>query len=77
MLYGCADGPSFQSDGPQQKPTQVYVLLGSSLSLVCGRGLVSNPQAIIVWTAPDGTTIMDNARYNLEDGQDVVRLNLT
>ena len=27
--------------------------------------------------APDGTTIMDNARYDLENGTDFVRLNFT
>ena len=59
-------------------PTQRYVLLGDPLSLVCGRGLDSNPQADVAWTAPDGmTTISDNARYDLENGPDVVRLNFT
>ena len=58
-------------------PTQRYALLGNPLSLVCGRGLDSNPQATITWTDPDGTTIMDNARYDLEIGMDVVRLNFT
>ena len=27
--------------------------------------------------APDGTTIMDSARYDLEDGPEIVRLNFT
>ena len=58
-------------------PTQHYVLVGDPLSLVCGRGLDSNPQADIVWTAPDGMTISDNARYDLENGPDIVRLNFT
>ena len=71
------DGPTFQSDGPTQMPTQRYVLLGNHLSLVCGRGLDSNPEASITWTAPDGTTIMDNDRYDLESGRDIVRLNFT
>ena len=51
--------------------------MGDSLSLVCGRGLDSNPQATITWTAPDGTTVIDNARYGLDNGPDVVRLNFT
>ena len=67
------DGPSFHTRGP----TQHYLLLGDSLSLVCGTGLDSNPQATITWTAPDGTTIMDNARYDIENGPDIVRLNFT
>ena len=71
------DGPSFQSDGPQQMPTQAYVLLGSPLSLVCGRGLDSNPEATITWLDTNNLPIMDNARYDLENGTDIVRLNFT
>ena len=72
-------GVSFSPDAPSltRGPAQHYVLLGDSLSLVCGTGLDSNPQATITWTAPDGTTIMDNARYDLENGPDIVRLNFT
>ena len=58
-------------------PTQHHVLLGNPLSLVCSRGLDSNPEASITWTAPDATTVVDNARYDLENGRDVVRLNVT
>jgi hypothetical protein len=68
-----ADPPSFETEGP----TERYVLLGEPLSLVCGTGLDSNPQATITWTAPDRTTIVDNNRYNLENGPAIVRLNFT
>ena len=51
--------------------------MGDSLSLICGTGLDSNPQATITWTAPDGTIIMDTARYDLDNGLDIVRLNFT
>ena len=68
-----ADGPSLAL-GPSQ---QYYVLLGDSASLVCGTGLDSNPQATITWTAPDGTITMDSTRFNLENGPDIVRLNLS
>ena len=68
-----SDPPSFATEGP----TQRYVLLGDSLSLLCGTGLDSNPAATITWTAPDMTTIMDNARYDLENGPENVRLNFT
>ena len=71
--YYIPDGPTFLELGP----TQHYVLLGDPLSLVCGRGLDSNPQADVVWTAPDGMTISDNARYDLENGPEIVRLNFT
>ena len=70
----------FNADGPTltQGPMNRYVLLNDSLSLVCCTGLNSNPQATITWMAPDGTPIvLDNARYHLENRQDVVRLNFT
>ena len=58
-------------------PTQQYVLLGETSLLICGSGLDSNPPATITWTAPDSTTIMmDSARYNLDNGPDVVRLSI-
>ena len=57
--------------------TQRFVLLNGNLSLVCGTGLISNPQATVTWTAPDGTTVMKNARFSIENGPEVVRLNFT
>jgi hypothetical protein len=68
-----ADPPSFITEGP----THHYVLLGDNASLVCGRGLDSNPQATITWTDPDGTTIVDNSRYDLDNGPEVIQLNIT
>ena len=68
-----ADPPSFTTKGP----AYLHVLLGGSASLVCGTGLDSNPQATIIWTAPDGTTAVDNARYNLDNRPEVVQLNVT
>jgi hypothetical protein len=68
-----ADPPSFVTEGP----THHYVLLGDSACLVCGTGLDSNPQATITWTAPDGTIIADNARYDLDNGPEVIQLNIT
>ena len=68
FLYVFPDGPSFQELGP----TQQYVLLGESLSLVCGTGLDSNPDAMVTWTASDDTTITtDTSRYTLDNGPDV------
>ena len=61
-----------------QGPTERYVLLGDPLSLVCGTGLDSNPQATITWTAPDNTMIrMNMGRYTLDNGPEIVRLNFT
>ena len=71
-FHTCTDGPAFaKPDGP----TEQYVLLGDRFSLICGTGLDSNPPATITWTAPDGTTIIDNSRYDLDNGPDVVKLN--
>ena len=68
-----ADGPSLALG-----PAQHYVLLGDSASLVCGTGLDrGNPQATITWTAPNGTTILDNNRINIVNGPDTVRLNFS
>ena len=67
-----SDGPSFEAAGP----THRYALLNDGVSLVCGTGLDSNPQATVTWTAPDGTTIVDNDRYDLDNGPDVVRLSI-
>ena len=53
------------------------MLSGDSLSLICGIGLDSNPRVNVTWMAPDGTIIMDNARYDLENGPEIVRLNFT
>ena len=57
-------------------PIYYYVLLGDSVSLICGTGLDSNPQPTITWTAPDGTTIVNNVKYN-DNGTDILKLNIT
>ena len=53
------------------------MLLGDLLSLVCGTGLDSNPQANINWTAPDASVVADSPRHSLENGPEIVRLNFT
>ena len=70
---------TFLADGPSLElgPSQYFVLLGNNLSLVCGTGLESNPQATITWTAPDQTTVMDSPRHSLDNGPEIVRLNFT
>ena len=60
-----------------QGPTQRYVRLNDPLSLVCGYGLDSNPDAMVTWTTPDQTIITSYARYNLEGGPGIVQLNFT
>ena len=70
-MHVTLDPPSFVTEGSSKQ----YALLDGRFSLVCGTGLDSNPQATITWTAPDGTTIMDNTRYECENGPEVVRVN--
>ena len=72
-LCSPTDGPSLTVG-----PTQYYVLLGNNISLVCGTDLDSNPPATVTWTSPDDSRIiMDNARYDVENGPDIVRLNIS
>ena len=72
-MCSLTDGPSLTVG-----PAWYYVLLGDSLSLVCGTGLDSNPPATVTWTAPNNSTIiMDNARYVVENGPGIVRLNIS
>ena len=68
----CSDGPSLAVG-----PAEYYILLGNSLSLVCGTDLDSNPPATITWTAPSGDIIGHNTWYQLENGPDLVRLNIS
>ena len=69
------DSPTFADPGPLQ---HYAFRLESPLSLVCGAGLDSNPQATITWTAPDTTAItMDFGRYTLDNGPDIVRLSFS
>ena len=75
-MHGYSDGSSFRLGGPTEVPTQHNVPLSDSVSLVCGIGLDSNPQSTITWTAPDGTTIMNDNRYTVENGPEIVRLNI-
>ena len=71
-------GPSFLSNRLTQTPTQHYhAILGDRSSLICGTGLDSNPRSTITWIDPRGATIKENARYDLENGPDFVRLNLS
>lgn len=53
-----------------------YALLNDGLSLICGTELDSNPRANITWTAPDGTTVMNDSQYYLENGPGIVRLSI-
>ena len=60
--------------------TEYTVCLGGNVSLICGFNLTS--QRAFIWLSPTGTWIKrtdyDKTRgYSVEDGPDVVRLNIT
>ena len=47
------------------------------MSLICGYKLRSNPQAQITWTNPSENIVQNGERYILDDGPEVVRLNIS
>jgi hypothetical protein len=65
--------------------TEYTVLLGENVSLTCGYNLTSNPASDttnIIWQSPDGARIKsddleDNNDINVDNGPDVVRLDIT
>ena len=58
-------------------PEERAVLLGDSLSLLCGTNLMSNPpSANITWLDPLGNKVVDDDRYNLINDDTGVRLEL-
>ena len=74
-----ADGQDFIILSNQ---TEYNVLLGDSISLVCGSYRTSNPNSSIdfIWHSPFGTRIRPehiSEGYTLENGPDVARLNIT
>lgn len=54
-----------------------YVLSGDPVSLVCGYNLHSNPSATITWTNPQGKSVTSGDTYTLDNGPEVVQLNIT
>ena len=55
-------------------PGEFYVLLGHSISLVCGYNLQSNPPAKITWIDPSGNTI--DSKHLKSDRLDLVKLHI-
>ena len=66
---------SIASDGPimeeGQKKYTVYV--GASVTLICGTGLIGNPEPIVTWTHPQGESIQDSdeSHYVITEGPSV------
>ena len=61
----------------QKNEEDVYVLLGSPVSLVCGYNLIGNPSAVISWTNPQNKQVNNSGRYQVDNGPKVVQLNIT
>lgn len=61
----------------QKNEEDVYVLLGSPVSLVCGYNLIGNPSAVISWTDPQNKQVINSDRYWVDTGPTVVQLNIT
>ena len=59
--------------------TEYTVLLGDNISLTCGFNLMSQREIKFIWFSPTGTLIKrsEPKGYSVEDGPDVVRLNVT
>ena len=65
-------------DGPEMQESEehFYALLGSPVSLVCGYNLIANPSPEVSWTDPQNKQVANGSRYVMENGPEVVRLNI-
>ena len=68
------DGPEFDDD--IEPLTQVAALEGTPLTLLCGRSLNSNPEAMVEWIDPDGN-VVDSGASNLTNGDSELVLTFT
>ena len=57
-------------DGVDQGQKHYSVYAGESVTLVCGTGLIDNPEPIVTWTNPPGASIQDGdeGRYAITEG---------
>ena len=68
------------TDGPDivmSNRTELIAPLGDNVSLNCGSQLSSNPRATIRWYQPNGAEVKENSTYTLDNGPDIVRLNVS
>ena len=70
-IFLSEDGP-FLSEGPRE----YYVLLGDSVTLICGYNLDSNPKAVITWIDPLQKPVANNSNYQQHNGPELVQLNI-
>ena len=61
----------------EENEKDIYALLGSPVSLVCGYKLISNPSAVITWRDPQNKQVSDSDQYLVDVGPSVVQLNIT
>ena len=46
------------------------------MSLICGYNLKSNPSTNVTWSNPRGESVHNSGRYMIDDGPEVVQLNI-
>ena len=59
-------------EGPRK-----HHVLGDPVSLICGYNLDSNPPAAITWSNPQGILVTSSKKYTLDNGPEVVQLNIS
>ena len=66
-------------DGPElvPGPSEYYVHLNDPVTLICGYKLSSSPSTQITWTHPEGHPVQLGDRYVLDNGPQIVRLNIS
>lgn len=47
------------------------------MSLICGYNLKSNPSINVTWTNPQGEQVLNSERCTMDDGPEVVQLNIS
>ena len=58
-------------------PSEYYVRLNDPVTLICGYKLSSSPSAQITWTHPQGHPVEPGDQYILDNGPQIVRLNIS
>lgn len=67
-----ADVPEI-SNGPSRQ----HATFGDPVSLICGYNLKSNPPSSVTWSNPRGERVLNSEKYSMDDGPEVVQLNIS
>lgn len=67
------------ADGPEitKGPSRQYATVGDHVSLICGYNLKSNPFTNVTWSNPSEERVLNSGRYTMDDGPEVVQLNIS